>query len=427
MVLVPHKDVSRHHATLLLQHNRWTLTDGSYTFTPEAKFLNWTGSKNGTYINARPINYRRPSFRPLPHGDQLCLAEPPESLEAIPGWTELEQKLPKNLERLVWVVKNICWPNKQQHIQEILKLVQDNLLTKYRDEKLEELLKLTLGETTLGSPDLKTNLMIVANNVTRGQTCCFINNKVKGEYDNESDFSRINADIPLWKIVRSSSAAPTFFPPFYFQVKFPKNDGSQEITEQECEFIDGGISSYNNSSFQLFLEAVHRNYGTNWDYGVDKVLLVSIGTGYGYPDLAFGEAEKKNNATWAKYVIGNLMSVANLQQNQIMKLISKQRFKDPSRNSDSFKFVEPGGELLTYCRFTTSFTVKRLKELTEKEFLELKDKTGKPIKANAITNELVDELEKMDCVDQIENLSAIGKIVAKEQFDISLFQDFLEN
>ncbi|NER27331.1 MAG: FHA domain-containing protein, partial [Symploca sp. SIO1C4] len=74
LVLVPHKDVSRHHATLLLQHNRWTLTDGSYTFTHQAKFLNWTGSKNGTYINARPINYRRPSFHRLRHGDHLCLA-----------------------------------------------------------------------------------------------------------------------------------------------------------------------------------------------------------------------------------------------------------------------------------------------------------------------------------------------------------------
>ncbi|NEO29824.1 MAG: FHA domain-containing protein [Symploca sp. SIO3C6] len=45
-----------------------------HTSAQRYKFLNWTGSKNGTFVNGSPINYRRPSFRPLRHGDQLCLA-----------------------------------------------------------------------------------------------------------------------------------------------------------------------------------------------------------------------------------------------------------------------------------------------------------------------------------------------------------------
>ncbi|MCT7952700.1 patatin-like phospholipase family protein [Ancylothrix sp. C2] len=307
----------------------------------------------------------------------------------------------------------------------------EQLLTKYTGTKLEKELqeKDVLSDITLGSSDLKTNLMIVTNNVTRGQNWFFVNNTVKGEYKKKSESLDLNADIPLWKIVRSSSAAPTFFPPFSFKVKVPKNHSSQEFTEQECEFIDGGVGPYNNSSFQLFLEAVHPAYGTAWDSGVDKILLVSVGTGYGYADIEFGEAEKKNNAQWAGYVVNDLMFEANLQQNQILKLISKQKKLKESanllENGDGFKIVPIQQELLTYCRFTISFTVERFKALAEKGLL--KDDKGNLIKPDAITKEVVDKWEKMDCVDQSEYLSAIGRAVAQEQFDISLFKGFLED
>jgi len=358
-------------------------------------------------------------------------AKPPESFEEIPGWTELEQKIPKGL---VWVVKHLWWPGKQKHVKQILSFVAENLLTKYTGTELEKELQHVLSNDrgdiiTLGSSDLKTNLMIVTNNVTRGQNWFFVNNTVKGEYKKKSEYLDLNADIPLWKIVRSSSAAPTFFPPFSFKVKIPKNLSFQEFTEQKCEFIDGGVGPYNNSSFQLFLEAVHPAYGTDWDSGVDKILLVSVGTGYGYADIELGEAEKKNNAQWAGYVVNDLMFEANLQQNQILKLMSKQKkLKESSNkleNGDGFKIVPTQQELLTYCRFTISFTVERFKALAEKGLL--KDDKGNLIKPDAITKELVDKWEKMDCVDQSEYLSSIGRAVAQEQFDISLFKGFLED
>lgn len=309
------------------------------------------------------------------------------------------------------------------------------LLTKYTGKQLEKELKNNevLGEITLGSPNLKTNLMIVTNNVTRGQNWFFVNNTVKEEYKEPNKYLESHKDIPLWQIVRASSAAPTFFPPFPIQVKNTKNPSSNE----SCEFIDGGIGSYNNSSWQLFLEAVHPKYGTGWEYGTDKLLLVSIGTGFGYADIPPGEAIKKNNADWAGYLVGDLMYEANLQQNQLIKLISKQKSKRSlnsaengdlsEENGDLFDFIPKEQELFTYCRFTTSLTVERFKKWTNKGILQLKNKDGKPIQADAITKELVDRLEQLDCVDQIDNLSAIGQAVAKEQFDISLFEGFLED
>ncbi|MHC0068005.1 patatin-like phospholipase family protein [Nostoc sp. UIC 10890] len=297
------------------------------------------------------------------------------------------------------------------------------LLTKYNGENLEKALKdkNALGDITLGSSSLKTNLMIVTNNVTRGQTWFFVNNNVKGVPNKKSKHLDINADIPLWKIVRSSSAAPTFFSPFPFE------DTSQKSIPK-YEFIDGGVGSYNNSSFQLFLEAVHPNYGTGWDSGADNLLLVSIGAGFGYAKITPGKAVNKNNAEWAEYVVGSLMSEANLQQNQLIKLISKQKSKSNSNsleNGDSFKISNE--ELLTYCRFTVSFTVERFKQLIKKHGLELKDEKNKLIQSDEDIEKLIHKLEQMDCVDQKDNLSAVGKAVAKEQFDLSLFEGFLED
>ncbi|NEP01247.1 MAG: TIR domain-containing protein [Symploca sp. SIO2E9] len=74
LILVPHKDVSRHHATLLLTDNRWTITDGAFTFSATGKFLDWASSKNGTFVNHKPIHHQRPFFYPLRHGDQLRLS-----------------------------------------------------------------------------------------------------------------------------------------------------------------------------------------------------------------------------------------------------------------------------------------------------------------------------------------------------------------
>ena len=44
-------------------------------------------------------------------------------------------------------------------------------------------------------------------------------------------------------------------------------------------FEDGGITTYNNPSFQAFLMATVEPYKLNWQAGKENLLLVSIGTG----------------------------------------------------------------------------------------------------------------------------------------------------
>src|SRR5271157_1251003 len=129
----------------------------------------------------------------------------------------------------------------------------------YPSASLERHLKEVFGEdTTLGSGKLRTNILIVAKNATQGTTWFFTNNS-KGKY-----FAN-NRGLPLWQIVRASSAAPTYFPPQ--TIPIPDDQGQSE----EYEFIDGGVSSYNNPSMQVFLEATDPRYQFGWPAGAGKL------------------------------------------------------------------------------------------------------------------------------------------------------------
>jgi uncharacterized protein len=161
----------------------------------------------------------------------------------------------------------------------------ERLWHSYSAAPLEDHLKESFGDsTTLGSDKLRTNLLVVSKNVTLGTTWFFTNN-AKGKY-----FAN-NRGLPLWQIVRASTAAPTYFPPQTIAV--PNDDGQP----QEYEFIDGGVSSYNNPSLQVFLEATAPNYHFGWPTGPDKLLLLSLGTGYSTMTVAPGKASGYNLST----------------------------------------------------------------------------------------------------------------------------------
>jgi uncharacterized protein len=157
------------------------------------------------------------------------------------------------------------------------------LHTKYGDQQLAEKLKETFddflpsaeitrdenGQTvpiTLGSAALKTLLMVVVRNATTDSPWPLSNNP-RAKYNDRSR-ADCNLNLPLWKIVRASTAAPTYFPPEVVG-----------IGEKRFVFVDGGITVYNNPAFLLFLMATIGPYRCGWETGQKKLLMVSVGTG----------------------------------------------------------------------------------------------------------------------------------------------------
>jgi hypothetical protein len=138
---------------------------------------------------------------------------------------------------------------------------------RYGSHRLRELLQSILGkDTTLGSEDLKTLLLIVVRNATTDSPWPLSNNP--GAHFNDESRADNNLAIPLWQLVRASTAAPTYFPPEVVK-----------LGERNFVFVDGALTMYNNPAFQLFLMATLEPYRLCWPATESDLLVVSVGTG----------------------------------------------------------------------------------------------------------------------------------------------------
>jgi hypothetical protein len=280
----------------------------------------------------------------------------------------------------------------------------------YPSGPLEKHLKAVFTDTTLGSDKLRTQIMIVAKNATLGNDWFFTNNP-------KNRFFKQNSGLPLWQIVRCSSAAPTYFPPESMTIPA---DGATPA--QTYEFIDGGVSSYNNPSLQVFLEATVPAYKHGWPMDPNQLLLLSLGTSFNSVTIPSGEAAHYELIDWGRYVVKEMMNEANLQQNVLMHLIGERPAAIPSAISEVVKSGAASGvpddsaltlvgknmgtqKLVTYQRITIGLTGERLDNLGLSDI--------DPVKVS-----------ELDAADQILNMQRVGEAVAKEQVHMELLKKF---
>ena len=141
----------------------------------------------------------------------------------------------------------------------------------YKSEPLKKELQKTFGaETTLKPDDLECLLLAVTRNRTTDSPWPISSNPL-ARY-NDTARPDCNLNIPLWQIVRASTAAPVFFPPEVIQW-----DPADE--KKAFVFVDGGLTPFNNPAFLLYRMATEAGYRLNWADGEDKLLVMSIGTG----------------------------------------------------------------------------------------------------------------------------------------------------
>ena len=280
---------------------------------------------------------------------------------------------------------------------------------KYPSGAIEKCLQEKLGANTrLGGPELKTKILLITKNATLGNNWLFTNNPGNKYFD-------ANRDLFLWDIVRASSAAPTYFPPHTIHI--PDGKGGSN----PYEFIDGGVSSYNNPSLQVFLEATQPEHKLHWPTGTDRLLLMSLGTGFDSVGVPEGKAARYELLDWSHYMIHELMNEANLQQNVLMHLIGERvplptGAPEPALASappgtpdlDALNHITgilDGTKLLTYQRITVEFSGDRLAQL------DLADIDPSKVR-------------EMDAVDQIDNMRRVGQAIAKEQVHMERLKHF---
>ena len=280
----------------------------------------------------------------------------------------------------------------------ILKRLRYNYESEPLAQKLRAELNQALGHApnappaTLGDPGLRTLLMMVMRNHTTDSPWPVSNNP--GAKYNQRERRDCNLNLPLWQLVRASTAAPTFFPPEV--VTFA------EGTAQEYSFIfvDGGVTTYNNPAFLAFQMATAAPYKVGWATGTDRLMIVSVGTGSApkaRPDLEAGQMNLLHHAT---SLPGALMNAASAGWDMACRLLGECRFGPIIDREFGDMVMPPGGagnwtgpKQFAYVRYDPDVTQQGLRDLG------LGD-----VDAAAV--------QQMDSVEHIDDIQKVGRTYA---------------
>jgi hypothetical protein len=186
---------------------------------------------------------------------------------------------------------------------------------KFEAEGITQMFKVLFSEdgegktpALLGTKKIRTLLTLVMRNHSTGSPWPVSNNPAAKFNDPNSP--ECNLKLPVWQLVRASTAAPVYFPP-----------ETIEIAGKKHVFVDGGITPYNNPALLLFYMATLPAYKLEWETGVDKMVLVSIGTGRIPGGIGSRRGNQLNMLYHAQTIPIALMDAISLQQDMVCRTI----------------------------------------------------------------------------------------------------------
>lgn len=147
--------------------------------------------------------------------------------------------------------------------------------SKFDATALEHHLKSIFGTMTLASDRLETGLMICCKRIDTGSPWVLTNNPRSKYWESPDGSYKANRDYEIRTVIRASTAAPYFFEPALIVIneggKFPREVGL---------FVDGAMGGHNTPTVQALLTATLPAYGFGWAVELDKMLMISLGTGW---------------------------------------------------------------------------------------------------------------------------------------------------
>ena len=261
--------------------------------------------------------------------------------------------------------------------------------------------------------NLKCLLLVVTRNVSTDSPWPISSNP-DARYNDPKRLD-CNLQIPLWQLVRASTAAPIYFPPEV--LNWDPTDPKKSFT-----FVDGGVTPYNNPAFLLFRMATLPAFRLGWTTGEKNLQIVSVGTGsaaspnskpheiipqnlVGLPGtLMYGmQVDQDTNCrTVGRCVFGEPLD------REIRDLTHRQAPEDASfeawLQAPHKPLSEDQGRAFLYARYNANLTAEGLSQLGLS--------TIDPAK-----------VQTLDAVDQIDNLLKIGQ-VAGQQVKLEHFGSF---
>jgi len=277
----------------------------------------------------------------------------------------------------------------------------------YENGELAQKLQEVFGkQTTLEPEHLQSLLLVVTRNTTTDSAWPISSNPAA--MFNDPTASNCNLKIPLWQLVRASTAAPVYFPPEVIKVD-PGNP------EQDFVFVDGGTTPYNNPAFLMYRMATSPAYNLGWDSGENNLLIVSLGTGSAPKIGTDAEDPEQNLAAAAAHTLSALMNQAQVDQDVNCRTVGRCNHgplldleigdlipRDP--NNQPTPLEQDLGRDFLYLRYEAELTRAGL------------DKLG-------LTDVDPDEVSKLDSTDGMDDLLRIGEKLS-EQIRLEDFGSF---
>jgi predicted acylesterase/phospholipase RssA len=264
----------------------------------------------------------------------------------------------------------------------------------YDVASLNQELKSVFGEhTTMGDGSLTTGLLVVTKRLDTG-SCWPISNNSRGKYYQARAGSNViaNSEYPVWQVVRASTAAPRYFDPERIDITRGK-PGEQSIVG---EFVDGGVSPFNNPALQAMIYATLDGYRISWPTGADNLLLVSIGTGSRDPSISPARIAAENAV---KSLVALMDDCADLVETLLQWMSASPTARVIDREvGDLHNDLISAAPLLTYLRYNVELSKPSLAKL------------GIDLPA-----EELETLSAMDDPNNMTRLHQIGGSAAKQQ------------
>lgn len=199
-------------------------------------------------------------------------------------------------------------------------------------------------------PSDKHLLMIMHNLST--DSCWPVSTNPAAKY-NKLDHPNCNLRLPLWQLIRASTAAPTYFLP-----------EEVDLGGRVFVFQDGGLTAHNNPAMKLFQMATDPHYRLGWPTGEDRLMLVSVGTGVEIEPIISRFRSGMPIIRTARYVPPMLMRGAAVENDLACRILGRCAYGPPiDREVGAMIPAEPTSRHFVYARYDVGLSPEGLKAL----------------------------------------------------------------